>query len=291
MEAETNKLVDLVREVVILPLSRILPKTPTARVTAASENPTADTPNATDTTHRKRKGRREGKKKGRNNSTDRIKNRSRVGARRDDWMRATALEFRAKNAPEPLGLKRKRRLTLSPPPPMSRAKLRSAGEGSVGSLKKGVMVGMGIGVGSRKKGSGKIGETNAQWCSDLFRLPLELRKMVYAYVLADGLGDGGGRSLHIVRLEKGRRLAHVRCCVSGHDNGPGRDEHGNEILVRGKRKERDHDCWGYTTHLGGYYSRPKEGFSERDGGLLALLKSCRKVYVPFPFLVFYISKK
>lgn len=283
METETNKLVDLVREVVLQPLSRILPKTPTSPATANSGNATADNPNATDTTHRKKKGRRKGKKKGQNDPTDRIKNRSRVGARRDDWMRATALEFRAKNAPEPLGPRRKRRLTLSPAPTMSRARLRSAGQGSVGSLtEKSMKVGMGVGIGRRKKESGRFGETNAQACSDLFRLPLELRKMVYAYVLADGVGDGGGRPLHIVRLEKGRRLAHVQCCVSGPDHELDNDEHGNEIVVRGKRKGRDHDCWGYTTHLGGYYSRPKEGFSERDGGLLPLLKSCRKVYAP-PF--------
>lgn len=188
-------------------------------------------------------------------------------------MRATALEFRAKNAPEPLGPRRKRRLTLSPAPNMSRARLRSAGEGSEGSQGKKSMK---FGIGRRKE----LGDTNAQMCSDLFRLPLELRKLVYAYVLADGVGDGGGRPLHVVRLEKGRRLAHIRCCL---DRDPDEDDGGNEIVVRAKRKERDHGCWGYTTHLGGYYSRPKEGFSERDGGLLSLLKSCRKVYVP-PFL-------
>lgn len=284
METETNKLVDLVREVVLGPLSRILPKTTTGPPTTFSGNSTANNLNVTGTTHGKRKGRRKGKKKDQANPTDRIKNRSRVGARRDDWMRATALEFRTKNAPEPLGPKRKRRLTLSPAPTMSRAKLRSAGEGSAESqLGKGMKVGMGIGIGRKKKEPGNVGETNAQACSDLFRLPLELRELVYAYVLADGVGDGGGRPLHIVRLEKRRRLAHVQCCLSGPDRGPDKDELRNGAARRGKTKERDHGCWGYTTHLGGYYSRPKEGFSERDGGLLSLLKSCRKVYVPLSF--------
>ncbi|KAK2758284.1 hypothetical protein FQN54_004130 [Arachnomyces sp. PD_36] len=276
MEPETNKLVDLVREVVLEPLSRILPTTTNS--TAANNTPdsssAADDANVADTTQSRKRGKRKGKRSGQNNgSTDRIKNRSRVGARRDDWMRATALEFRARNAPEPLGVRRKRRLTLSPGPGMERARVWSFGEGQ-GDGERSVR----FGIGRRKKELGRAGETNAQACSDLFRLPLELRKLVYAYALADGAGEGGGRCLHVVRMEKGRRLAHVRCCAFGDEQGLGEGETGNEIVVRAKRKERDHDCWGYTTHLGGYYSRPKHGFSERDGGLLSLLKSCRKVY-------------
>ena len=86
-----------------------------------------------------------------------------------------------------------------------------------------------------------------QSSSFLFKLPRELRNMIYVYAV-------GGSRLHIGRQLQ--RLSHVKCIVP---STMFRDTH-------------LHKCWGppYPPDVDGLYMD-----GSRDGGLLSLLKTCR----------------
>ena len=88
-----------------------------------------------------------------------------------------------------------------------------------------------------------------QSSSLFFKLPPELRDMIYVYAI-------GGNRLHI-RRQFGR-LAHVKCIVPGATS----------------RDTRLHKCWGplYPPDIDGYHPDEKG-----DWGLLSLLKTCRLV--------------
>lgn len=133
---------------------------------------------------------------------------------------------RVRNSPAPLDSKRKRRLSLSGP--------------SISDISK-------------------TQRTAHQAHSSLFRLPLEIRTLIYRNVLGCGV-------VHILRMHK--RLAHARCVGNLQDTDM-----------------REHPCWGNSAlypgyrYSSGYFSSPVGGIPARDGGLLALLKTCRRVYV------------
>ncbi len=94
--------------------------------------------------------------------------------------------------------------------------------------------------------------TKQQGQSVLFRkIPLEIRMMIYTYVLVS-------RSswVHVIRKEY-KRLAHFRC--KGYC----------------KLKSRD-PCWG-SLDIYGDWDPGKEG-AGTDGGNLPLLRTCRKMY-------------
>ena len=132
--------------------------------------------------------------------------------------------------PTPLTAQRPRRLTLPD----------STGRTDVGTVQE-------------------LQKTHDQLQSRLFaRLPLELRQVIYGYVL-------GGKVIHITRLPT--RLGHVTCFhESRHEGGT-------------PYSPSSHQCWGIrfprTTLYNGLWD---ESRIEDQDALNALLKTCRRVY-------------
>ena len=93
-----------------------------------------------------------------------------------------------------------------------------------------------------------------------FKLPLEVRQMIYAEVL-------GGQTLHIVRKRK--RLGFLRCHAARWEDCPTKS------------------CLGCVDR-DGVWTRGFSGKETTDGGLLDLVLVSRRVYVfppPFPLLL------
>lgn len=94
----------------------------------------------------------------------------------------------------------------------------------------------------------------------LFKLPLELRELIYLALLGD-------KTLHIVR--KDRRLGHLRCKVNKADPY-------SRCPVQLGRLQTDarHSCWG-SYNRDGIWANNKQ---PSDGDILPFLRTCRRAY-------------
>ncbi|KAF2471249.1 uncharacterized protein BDR25DRAFT_303317 [Lindgomyces ingoldianus] len=103
------------------------------------------------------------------------------------------------------------------------------------------------------------GHTLDQSQSRLLRLPLELREMIYRYVLGDS-------TMHMILKEQ--RLGHLRCKAPSAVECP--------LGYNGLTLSRE-CCWG-TVDSANIWA-PMSGVMEpTDGNILPLLRSCRQVY-------------
>lgn len=101
--------------------------------------------------------------------------------------------------------------------------------------------------------------------SRLFKLPLELREQIYREVLS-------GPPIHIIRKQK--KLGHLRCKAIRPEDCPVKYEFGG-------RADSRQTCWGLTDNVGVWCGR-STWHEPTDGGILPLLRSCRRMHVcPF----------
>ncbi|KAF2710722.1 hypothetical protein K504DRAFT_453786 [Pleomassaria siparia CBS 279.74] len=104
------------------------------------------------------------------------------------------------------------------------------------------------------------GPTIDQTLTPLMRLPMELRQMIYRYVLGDS-------TMHMVLKEQ--KLGHLRCKAESTITCP--------MGYNGLTLSRE-CCWGKVDSANIW--SPQNGNKEEptDGGIVPLLRSCRQIY-------------
>lgn len=106
------------------------------------------------------------------------------------------------------------------------------------------------------------GRTLDQTLSPLMCLPLELREMVYRYVLGDS-------TMHMILKEQ--KLGHLRCKAESALACP--------LGYNGLTLSRE-CCWGTVDSANIWAPSSGNRKEPTDGGIVPLLRSCRQMYVP-----------